>query len=153
LSLQEKLKSCGYKVQRLDGDVLRETLCRDLGFSKEDRKKNVERAMYVAQMLNENGIITLVSLISPYREMRNTARQYISNFIEVYVKCPLEVCIERDVKGLYKKALAGEIKDFTGVSDPYEEPLNPDVVVDTSLDSIEHCTELIFESLMKRLGH
>ena len=124
-------------VERLDGDIVRKSLTKDLGFSKEDRDKNIERVTFVAKLLSRNGVATLVSFISPYREKREEARKVIDNFVEVYVKCPLEVLIERDVKGLYKKALNGEIEDFTGISDPYEEPEHPQIVVKTDKESVE----------------
>ena len=125
------------KVERLDGDIVRKSLTRDLGFSREDRDKNIERVTFVAKLLSRNGVATIVSFISPYREKRDTAREEAENFIEVFVKCSLEALIERDVKGLYKKALNGEIKNFTGVSDPYEEPENPEIVVETDKESLD----------------
>ena len=125
------------KVERLDGDIVRKSLTRDLGFSREDRDKNIERVTFVAKLLSRNGVATIVSFISPYREKRDAAREEAKNFIEVFVKCPLEALIERDVKGLYKKALNGEIKNFTGVSDPYEEPENPEIVVETDKESLD----------------
>lgn len=130
-------------VQRLDGDVVREDLTHDLGFSKEDRDENIRRITFVAKLLSKNGVATLVSAISPYREARARARHECLNFVEVYVKCGIEKLIERDVKGLYKKALSGEIKNFTGIDDPYEEPLNPEVVVETDRETIEESMEKI----------
>jgi adenylyl-sulfate kinase len=132
-------------VERLDGDIVRESLTRDLGFSKEDRDKNIERVTFVAKLLTRNGVIVLCSFISPYREVRAKVAKEVGNFVEVYCYAPLETLIERDVKGLYKKALAGEIESFTGVSDPYEPPENPDVTTDSSTESVE-------ESLAKILG-
>lgn len=125
------------KVERLDGDIVRESLTKDLGFTKEDRDKNIERVTFVAKLLSRNGVATIVSFISPYIERRDAARKETENFIEVYVKCPLEVLIERDVKGLYKKAMDGEIENFTGISHPYEEPENPEIVVNTDKESLE----------------
>lgn len=125
----------GYKVEVLDGDEVRQHLSQGLGFSREDRDTNVRRIAYVAKLLARHGVIVITAAISPYRDARAWARREIRDFVEVYVKCPLEVCAERDVKGLYKKALAGEIQAFTGVSDPYEEPERPDIVVDTSAES------------------
>jgi adenylylsulfate kinase len=125
------------KVERLDGDIVRESLTKDLGFTKEDRDKNIERVTFVAKLLSRNGVATIVSFISPYIEKRDAARKETENFIEVYVKCPLEVLIERDIKGLYKKAMDGEIENFTGVSHPYEEPENPEIVVNTDKESLE----------------
>ncbi|MFC1698968.1 adenylyl-sulfate kinase [Candidatus Omnitrophota bacterium] len=127
----EKLKAKGFKVERLDGDIVRKGLTRDLGFSKEDRNKNIERVTFVAKLLTRNGVIVLSSFVSPYRAARENARQQIHSFCEVYVKCSLEECIRRDVKGMYKKAIAGEIKEFTGISDPYQEPDQPELIVET----------------------
>ena len=130
-ALADRLHINGYKPQRLDGDIIRQNLWKELGFSKEDRDENIRRVAFLADLLTRNGIITVNSFISQYREMRGYARKTIGNFVEVYVKCPVDVCIQRDTRGLYKKALAGEISNFTGISDPYEEPLNPEVVLKT----------------------
>lgn len=130
-----ELKRRGLPVQRLDGDAVRARLTRDLGFSKEDRFTQVERVTYVAEMLTHHGVIVLASLISPYREMRDHARRHIRAFVEVYVRCPLEECARRDVKGLYARAFQGEIPQFTGVSDPYEEPDNPELILDTQWET------------------
>jgi adenylyl-sulfate kinase len=129
--LQEELRARGLRVERLDGDIVRKDLTRDLGFSKEDRDENIRRVTFVAKLLTRNGVTVLASFISPYRAVRARSREEIGDFVEVYCKCPLEVLVERDVKGLYSKALRGEIENFTGISDPYEEPLNPEVVVET----------------------
>ena len=134
-------------VQRLDGDVVRQDLTRDLGFSKEDRDENIRRVTFVAELLSNNGVATTCSFISPYRNARANARGRCRNFIEVYVECPLEALIERDPKGLYKKALAGEIKGFTGVDDPYEEPESPEIVVHTATESIDESTHVILNYL------
>lgn len=134
-------------VQRLDGDVVRQDLTRDLGFSKEDRDENIRRVTFVAELLSNNGVATTCSFISPYRNARANARARCRNFIEVYVECPLEALIERDPKGLYKKALAGEIKGFTGVDDPYEEPESPEIVVHTATESIDESTHVIIDYL------
>jgi len=147
----EKLRQKKLKTERLDADVIRKHLWKELGFSKEDRDENIRRAAYLASLLTRNGIITITSFISPYRELRDYARQEIGDFVEIYVKCPMDVCIQRDTRGLYKKALAGEIKNFTGISDPYEEPLNPEVVVDTEHESIEQGVDKIM-SVAVRLG-
>ena len=125
VALVKELQARGMKVERLDGDVVRQGLTRDLGFSKEDRDKNIERVTFVAKLLSRNGVGVLASFISPYRATRDMVRRETTNFIEVFVNAPLEVCAARDVKGMYAKAFAGEIKEFTGVSDPYEEPLKP----------------------------
>ncbi|HUV91393.1 MAG TPA: adenylyl-sulfate kinase [Anaerolineae bacterium] len=135
--IEQELRRRGLRVERLDGDIVREGLTRDLGFSKEDRDKNIERVTFVAKLLTRNGVVVLCSFISPYRERRNLSRQEIGEFIEVYVECPLEVCAQRDVKGMYAKALAGEIENFTGVSDPYEEPENPEIVCHTAQETLE----------------
>ncbi|HIE37603.1 MAG TPA: adenylyl-sulfate kinase, partial [Anaerolineae bacterium] len=130
--VERELRRRGLKVERLDGDIVRQALTRDLGFTKEDRDKNIERVTFVAKLLTRNGVAVLCSFISPYRERRAKTRREIGTFIEVYVECPLEVCAQRDVKGLYAKAFAGEIENFTGVSDPYEPPENPEIVCRTA---------------------
>lgn len=143
----EKLKEKGLKVERLDGDIVRKHLTHDLGFSKEDRDENIGRITFVAKLLTRNGVAVLASFVSPYRERREKSRKEIGNFIEVYVKCPLEVCIKRDVKGMYKKAINGEIKNFTGINDPYEEPTSPEVVIETDKESVDECANKILEKL------
>jgi adenylyl-sulfate kinase len=125
------------KVERLDGDIVRQSLTRDLGFSKEDRDKNIERVTFVAKLLTRNGVAVLCSFISPYRARRAKTREEIGEFIEVYVECPVEECARRDVKGMYAKAFAGEIENFTGVSDPYEPPENPEIVCHTAEETVE----------------
>ena len=137
VALVKELQARGMKIERLDGDVVRQGLTRDLGFSKEDRDKNIERVTFVAKLLSRNGVGVLASFISPYRATRDMVRRETTNFIEVFVNAPLEVCAERDVKGMYAKAFAGEIKDFTGVSDPYEEPLNPEITLNTHEETVE----------------
>ena len=139
-------KKCKY-VEILDGDVVRQSLTKDLGFSEADRKTNLERVTFVAKLLSRNGVATIVSFISPYIVSRENARKETTNFVEVFVKCSLEVCIERDVKGLYTKALAGEIDNFTGVSHPYEEPPNPEIIVETDKETLEESTEKILTFL------
>ncbi len=146
-AVAKKLKSSGLLVEHLDGDALRRTFSRNLGFSKEDRLTHVKRVAYVAALLTRSNIITLVSLISPYRQMRKTARQMIGKFIEIYVRCPLAVCEKRDVKGMYRLARKGRIKNFTGISDIYEEPLNPDILVDTQASHPQACVRNIIDSL------
>jgi adenylyl-sulfate kinase len=136
----EQLRDRGLKVERLDGDIVRQSLTRDLGFSKEDRDKNIERVTFVAKLLTRNGVAVLCSFISPYRERRAKSRQEIGEFIEVYVECPVAVCAERDVKGLYAQAFAGKIENFTGVSDPYEEPENPEIICHTAQETPEEST-------------
>ncbi len=137
-------------VERLDGDIVRKSLTRDLSFSKEDRDKNIERVTFVAKLLSRNGVATLVSFISPYREKRDEARSVIENFIEVFAKCPVEALIERDIKGLYKKALSGEIPNFTGISDPYEEPEYPEIVVETDKESLEESVNNVLKWLEEK---
>jgi adenylylsulfate kinase len=131
--LHSKLKQQAAKVELFDGDEVRRQLSPDLGFSKQDRELHAKRVAYLSKLLARNGIIAIASLISPYRSFRDFARQEIGNFVEVYVKCSLETCMKRDPKGLYKKALKGEIKDLTGLQDPYEEPLHPEVIVDSEI--------------------
>jgi len=146
-ALSEVLKSRGRNIEILDGDEVRENLSKGLGFSREDRDTNIRRIGYVCHLLSRNGVISISAAISPYRSVRDENRKRIGNFIEVFVKCPLDVLIERDVKGLYKKALAGEIKNFTGVSDPYEDPLHPEIVVETDKESIEESVQKIIAYL------
>jgi adenylyl-sulfate kinase len=140
-AIRQELLQTGRMVELLDGDEVRENLSHGLGFSKEDRDRNVHRIGFVARLLARNGVTVLVSAISPYRQSRDDARRLIEGdcvrFLEVYVLCPLQVLIDRDVKGLYKRALAGEVRHFTGISDPYEAPLAPDCIVDSSAQSIE----------------
>jgi adenylyl-sulfate kinase len=126
---------------------LRKELDPEVGFSKTDREIHIRRVAYVSKLLATNGIIVLVSLVSPYRKVRAEARKKIVDFVEVWVKCSIEKCIERDVKGLYKKALIGEITNMTGIQDPYEEPLNPEVVVDTEKESQKDGAEKIINKL------
>lgn len=151
-AVEQELRKRGLKVERLDGDIVRQSLTRDLGFSKEDRDKNIERVTFVAKLLTRNGVATLCSFISPYREVRARSRAEIGNFVEVYCECPLETCIERDVKGLYKKAINGEIENFTGISDPYEPPENPEIVVHTGSETVEESTAIILRRLAE-LGY
>ena len=152
--LVNELKACELKVELLDGDEVRTNLSQGLGFSKEDRDTNIRRIGYVSRLLSRNGVGVIAAAISPYREIRDEVRHLITSdggeFIEVYVQCPIDVLTERDVKGLYKRALAGEIKEFTGVSDPYEEPLNPEVIVKTDTESIEESKSKIIAALASR---
>ncbi len=150
--LADRLRDMGLKVESLDGDITRKHLSRGLGFSKEDRDENIRRVGFVAQLLTRNGIAVTAAFVSPYIEIRDEIRGEIGDFVEVYVRCPVETCIERDVKGMYKKALSGEISSFTGVSDPYEEPPNPEVVVDTDKESPEESIEKILNKLVE-LGY
>lgn len=143
----DELRERGLKVEVLDGDVVRTNLSKGLGFSKEDRDTNIKRIGFVCKLLTRNGVVAIGAAISPYREVRDYNRREIGDFVEVYCKCPLEVCIERDVKGLYKKALAGEITNYTGVSDPYEEPLNPEVVLETDKETREQSIGKVIRKL------
>lgn len=136
-ALVPRLRAAGKRVELLDGDVVRTHLSRGLGFSREDRDLNVARIAFVAHLLARNGVFVVVAAISPFRSARDAARATIGDFVEVHVAPPLEACIERDVKGLYKKALAGEIPQFTGVNDPYEAPLAPELAIDTSRATVD----------------
>ncbi len=135
----KELREKGFRVEVLDGDWVRKTINPDAGFTFEDRRRHLLRVAWIARLLARNGVIVLCSFVSPYKSVRKEVREIIEEevpFIEVYVKCSLEECIRRDPKGLYRKALAGEIKHFTGISDPYEEPENPDLILDTEHDDV-----------------
>ncbi|MGV2826851.1 adenylyl-sulfate kinase [Myxosarcina sp. GI1(2024)] len=146
-ALTEKLKSQGYQIEVLDGDEIRENLTKGLGFSKEDRDTNIRRIGFVAKLLARNGVIVLVPAISPYKAIRDEMRQQIGDFVEVFVNAPLDVCEKRDVKGLYKKVRAGQIKQFTGVDDPYEPPTNPEVECRTDLEDLSESVGKIYGKL------
>jgi adenylyl-sulfate kinase len=143
----ERLRTGGARVELLDGDVVRTHLSKGLGFSKEDRDTNVRRIGFVCELLSRNGVVAIAAAISPYRGVREEVRSRIPNFVEVYVTCPIDVLAERDVKGLYKRALAGEIPAFTGVSDPYEPPANPEVTIDSSIESIDDSVAKVWQKL------
>lgn len=145
--LEKELKGRGVRFERLDGDVVRESLTRDLGFSKEDRDKNIERVTFVAKLLSRNNVGVVCSFISPYKEVRNMVRTETTNFIEVFVNAPLDVCEQRDVKGMYKKARAGEIPNFTGISDPYEPPDNAEITLNTHEETAEQSASQIIKYL------
>jgi adenylylsulfate kinase len=146
--LVEELTKRGSKVEVLDGDIVRENLSKGLGFSKEDRDTNIRRIAFVADLLSRNDVPVVTAAISPYREIRDEARELMDGrFIEAYVKASVEVCEQRDVKGLYAKARSGEIKEFTGVSDPYEPPENPELVLDTEHESPEQSAQKIIAYL------
>jgi phosphoadenosine phosphosulfate reductase len=149
--LELKLRQFGARVEVLDGDVVRTHLSKGLGFSKEDRDENVRRIGFVCDLLTRNGVIAIAAAISPYRDVRNEVRARIPDFVEVFVECPVEVLAGRDVKGLYRRALAGEIPQFTGISDPYEPPLSPEVTVNSSQETPEQSVEKIWATL-ERLG-
>jgi len=150
--LAERLKDRGYRVERLDGDIVRRSLTRDLGFSKEDRDENIRRVAFVAKLLTRNDVFVLTSFISPYRDVRAHARREIGRFLEVYTKCSLEECMRRDVKGMYKKAIEGKIKEFTGVSDSYEEPVDPEILLETDKETLEESTAKVLAK-MRELGY
>ena len=149
--LKEYLQSRGLRVELLDGDEVRRWLSPEAGFSREDRERHLRRVAYVSKLLARNGVAVLASFVSPYRSVRRQARKLIEDeglkFIEVYVKCSLEECIRRDPKGLYRRALNGEIRDMTGIQDPYEEPLNPEVIIDTENEKPNECAEKVIKKL------
>jgi adenylylsulfate kinase len=150
MEVEQQLRAQGYKVEVLDGDIVRQNLTKGLGFSKEDRDENIRRIGFVAHLLSRNGVIVLVSAISPYRNIRDEVRHKIGDFVEVYVNAPLEVCEERDVKGLYKKARAGEIKQFTGIDDPYEAPLQAEVECRTNQETLAESAAKVMAVLCDR---
>lgn len=145
--VEKELKGRGLRVEVLDGDLVRTNLTKGLGFSREDRDENIRRVAFVCKLLTRNGVAAIAAVISPYRKARAEARAEIGSFVEVYVKCPLEVCIERDVKGMYARALRGELQAFTGISDPYEEPENPDIVVETDKETPEESALKVIRKL------
>jgi len=144
------LKERGMKVERLDGDIVRKSLTRDLGFSDEDRRMNIERVTFVAKLLTRNGVAVLASFISPFNDIRRYSREEIGEYILVYVKCSLQECEKRDIKGMYVKARAGKIKEFTGIDSPFEEPDNADIIVETDKQTIEESKKIIINSLKKK---
>lgn len=150
--LADILKKKGLNVERLDGDIVRKDLTNDLGFSKKDRDENIRRVTFVAKLLTRNNVIVLATFVSPYSKRRKKTRREIGEFLEVYVKCPVEECIKRDVKGMYEKALRGEITGFTGVDDPYEEPINPDLVLETHKESVEESVKKVL-TLLEETGY
>jgi adenylylsulfate kinase len=150
--LADELKKRGYRPESFDGDITRKYLSKGLGFSKEDRDENIRRVGFVCSLLTRHGAVTTAAFVSPYREIRKEIRLLIGNFVEVYVKCPVETCMKRDVKGMYKKALTGEIKNFTGVSDPYEEPETPEVVVETGNETESESLDKVLAKLTE-LGY
>ncbi|HEX2046248.1 MAG TPA: adenylyl-sulfate kinase [Acidimicrobiales bacterium] len=147
-ALEKRLLADGHRVEVLDGDVLRTHLTRGLGFSREDREENVRRIGFVAHLLSRNGVVVVVSVISPYRAVRDELRElHAGRFFEVHVATPVEVCAERDVKGLYAKQRAGEITGLTGVDDPYEPPLRPEAVLQTESHTVEQTVEILWQAL------
>jgi len=153
VELEKELLRRDLRVQRLDGDIVRKSLTKDLGFSEEDRKLNIERITFVTRLLAKHGVATLVSFISPYISVRDNARKEVNEenarFVEVFVKASVEECARRDVKGLYEKAFAGEIENFTGVSHPYEEPPNSEIVCDTENETVEESVQILLNYLVK----
>jgi len=150
--LAREIKAQGFPVEVLDGDVVRTHLSKGLSFSREDRDLNVKRIGFVSHLLTKNGVTVIVAAVSPYREARDWCRRQIGNFVEVFVQTPVAVCEQRDVKGLYGKARAGEIQGFTGVDDAYEEPLNPEIAVQTATETAEDSVAKILTRL-KELGY
>ena len=150
--LEEKVKKYRNNVEILDGDIIRENLSKGLTFSKEDRDTNIRRIGFVAHLLTRNNVVVIIAAISPYKSVRDENKKLIKNFVEVHVNASVEECARRDVKGLYKKAFAGEIKEFTGVSDPYEAPENPEVVCDTENETVEESANKIIVKLLE-LGY
>ncbi|MDE0106749.1 MAG: adenylyl-sulfate kinase [Bryobacterales bacterium] len=147
--LAKRLRAVGARVEILDGDVVRTNLSKGLGFSKEDRDTNIRRIGFVCNLLSRNGVFAIAAAISPYKAIRDEVRAAAGDFVEVFADCPLDTLVERDAKGLYKKALAGEIKNFTGVSDPYEPPESPEVRVDSSRQTAEESTEIVWRYLIE----
>ncbi len=148
----DHLRAKGHPVERLDGDVVRRDLTKDLGFSRQDRDENLRRVTEIARQKTDKGNIVLATFVSPYRDRRDKARATIHSFLEVYARCPLEVCKQRDVKGMYKQALAGKLHGFTGVDDPYEEPQHPDLIIDTDTETIDESTAKIL-NLLRNQGY
>jgi adenylylsulfate kinase len=148
----KELESRRIHTEVLDGDEVRLRLSKGLGFSKEDRDENIRRISYVANIITRCGGVAITCAISPYREIRDEARKEIGRFVEIYAKCPIEECIKRDVKGLYKRAISGEITNFTGISDPYEEPLQPEITVETNIETMDESVEKIL-GVLKKLGY
>lgn len=150
--IEKRLRDRGRNVEVLDGDIVRTHLSKGLGFSREDRDTNIKRIAFVCSLLTRNGVICISAAIAPYREAREWARKEIGDFVEVYLKCPIEVCRQRDVKGLYKLVDEGKLKGFTGVDDPYEEPENPELVIETDKETVEESVARIFARL-EELGY
>lgn len=151
-ALEKLLMARGYRVEPLDGDVVRQHLSKGLGYSKADRDENIRRIGFVAELLTRHGVVALVSAISPYREIRDEVRRKIGAFLEIYVNAPLEVCEQRDQKGLYQRARAGEIQGFTGIDDPYEPPLAPEVECRTDLETVEESVAKVWREVEAKLA-
>jgi adenylyl-sulfate kinase len=144
-----ELRRRGCRVEILDADALRTTVCSGLGFDRKDRDENVARIGWICSMLSRHDVVSIAAVVSPYRDAREQLRKTIPGFVEIYVKTPLSVCIERDVKGMYAKALAGELAHFTGIDDPYEEPLHPEIAIETHQASVSECVQSIIEWLQQ----
>lgn len=149
--LQQRLCAAGARVELLDGDIVRTHLSKGLGYSREDRDENIRRIGFVCELLSRHGVIAIAAAISPYRDLRRSVRARIPNFVEVYMECPMDVLIERDAKGLYKKALAGEIEHFTGISDPYEPPETPELTIHSARETPQQSVERVW-LILKSLG-
>lgn len=145
--MKQLIAAEGKRVELLDGDELRETICKGLGFSREDRMENIRRIVYLCKLLSRNGVTVLVSAITPYEDMRDYARSQLARMVEIYVRCSLQECERRDVKGLYAKARQNEIANFTGISDPYEEPIHPEIVIDTMNQTVDQNSRSILQWL------
>jgi adenylylsulfate kinase len=151
--VEHELRDRGLPVEVLDGDVVRQNLSKGLGFSKEDRDTNIRRIAFVADLLSRNGVVAITAAISPYREVRDEARALMNGrFVEIHVKASVEECARRDAKGLYEKAFAGEIKEFTGVSDPYEHPVDPEIVLHTEAETPEESAQKVLAFVDSKLG-
>ena len=150
--LDLRIEEIGLKVEVLDGDSVRMSLSKGLGFTREDRDENVKRIGYVCKLLSRNDVVAIAAVVSPYRQAREQLKNEIERFVEVYVRCPIEVCKQRDVKGLYKKVMLGELQGFTGISDPYEEPTHPDLIVESDRETPQQSVEKILSKL-KALGY
>lgn len=150
--LEEALRKRSLPVEILDGDEIRQRLTKGLGFSREDRDENIRRIAYVAKLLARNGVVAITAAISPYRQVRDEARSEIGRFVEIHVKCPLDICMIRDVKGLYRKAQAGQVQNLTGFSDPYEAPLTPEVILETDKMDAKDCVQSVLTTL-RHLGY
>ena len=151
-ALKPKLKQCGLKAEVLDGDIMRRELSPDLGFTKQDRYAHVKKVIYICNLLSNNGTVSIVSAVSPDKEVRSFVRSQVRNFVEIYVKCSLSTCIKRDCKGLYKKALTGKMDNLIGLQDPYEEPTNPELIVNTETENLDYITSRIISKLQE-LGY
>ncbi|HKW39918.1 MAG TPA: adenylyl-sulfate kinase [Gemmatimonadales bacterium] len=151
-AVSQALRRDGIRVEVLDGDEVRQNLSKGLGFSREDRDTNIRRIGYVAKLLSRNGVVAITAAISPFRAVRDEVRRKIGAFVEIHVKASLDECVRRDTKGLYRKALAGEIPQFTGVSDPYEEPLSPELVIDTEREDVATSATRVIDRL-RELGY